>query len=378
MSRMLFSRLGFVLGLAVLSFDGGLFAADTLPPSVDKEDARLIPAYQSNRIWNGVTATSGGRIFVAFTSAEGTGTQLGEIGANGKATPYPTVGWNAWSPGVDPGTAFVHVNSIRIGPDGMLWVVDAGAPGIGKPSVSHGARLIRFDLAKNAVDRIYALDSAVKPDSFVDDVRFNGTSAYLTDAGAPGLLVLNLTTGVVRRVLDNDPSMTDRRPMMADGRLLRDEKGKELRVHADQIEVSADGHIYYQPASGPMSRIESRWLDDATLDPALLTTYVEPWLDTPTSGGTAIDAQGNIYLGDANRRRILKIAPDKTVTTLIEDPRLVWSDAMWIDHDGFLWIPATQQNLTPGFNGGGKNGVHYPVWIYKMKIGVGPLPGDHS
>jgi hypothetical protein len=49
---------------------------------------------------------------------------------------------------------------------------------------------------------------------------------------------------------------------------------------------------------------------------------------------------------------------------------------MWIDDAGFLWIPATQQNLTPGFDGG-KMSMNYPVWIYKMKIGAKPSPIDH-
>ena len=49
---------------------------------------------------------------------------------------------------------------------------------------------------------------------------------------------------------------------------------------------------------------------------------------------------------------------------------------MWIDDDGFLWIPSTQQNLTPGFTGG-KQTVNYPVWIYKMQIGARPAPNDH-
>jgi sugar lactone lactonase YvrE len=165
---------------------------------------------------------------------------------------------------------------------------------------------------------------------------------------------------------------------MADGRILRDEKGKELRVQADQIEISPDGKwVYYQPASGPLARIETRWLLDAALPPSDLAKHVERWLDTPTSGGTAIDSEGNIYYGDANQRRILKIKPDKSLEVLISDPRLIWSDAMWIDKDGFLWIPATQQNLTPGF-AGGKKQVNYPVWIYKLQLGIHPAPNDHA
>ncbi|SDU15721.1 Major royal jelly protein [Verrucomicrobium sp. GAS474] len=373
--------LGFGLGLAFALAAGSasLSGAPALPPQ--PVDGRLIPAYQSDRIWNGVTLTGGGRVFVAFPG-DGPGIQLGEINADGKAVPYPDAAWNGWIAGQDqaqaPKAAFVHVNALRIGPDGKLWVVDAGAPGIGKAAVPGGARLIRFDLVKNAVEQIYPLQAGVKPKSFIDDFRFNGENVYLTDAGEPALLVLNMRTGVVRRLLDGDVSTTDHRPVMADGKVLRDEKGKPVWIHADQIEVAPDGHeVYYQPASGPMSRIAAGWLDDSTLDPATIGTYVEPWLDTPTAGGTAIDAEGSIYLTDPNHRRILKIARDKTVTTLVADPRLIWADALWIDHDGFLWIPATQMNLGKGLNNG-KSEIRYPVWIYKMKIGVGPAPNDHS
>ena len=136
---------------------------------------------------------------------------------------------------MDAKSAFVHVNALRIGPDGILWVVDAGAPGIGKPSVAGAARIIGFDLSTNKVSRTYLLADGTKPNSYIDDIRFNGDYGYITDAGAPGLRVLNLKTGAVYRVLDNDPSCVDSKTMMADGKILRDEKGKELRVHADQM-----------------------------------------------------------------------------------------------------------------------------------------------
>ena len=63
----------------------------------------------------------------------------------------------------------------------------------------------------------------------------------------------------------------------------------------------------------------------------------------------------------------LTISPEGRVDTLIADPRLVWADAMWIDGDGYLWIPAAQLNRTPEL-AGGKQSVDYPVWIYKLQI----------
>jgi sugar lactone lactonase YvrE len=343
-----------------------------------RQDPRLIPVFKSKRVWNGVTTTRDGRAFVSYPGSDGPGIKLEELDADSRGTAFPDQSWHGWKPGDDTSAAFVDVNALRIGPDDALWVVDPGSTGLGKPAVAGAARLLRFDLASNSLSKVYAFTDVTRPTSFVDDVRFNGNMAYLTDAGAPGLIVLDLQSGKSRRVLDGHPSTIDDRAMRADGQVLRQQDGRELRVHADQLEVSPDGkYLYYQPSCGRLARIETRWLDAPDLSPAALAGHVDQsWVDTPTTGGTAIDADGVIYLSDTDRRRIITITPDGTIGVLIEDPRLIWSDAMWIDAEGFLWIPATQQNLTPGFTGG-KQAVNYPVWIYKMKIDARPAPNDH-
>jgi hypothetical protein len=51
---------------------------------------------------------------------------------------------------------------------------------------------------------------------------------------------------------------------------------------------------------------------------------------SPTSrppAGTAIDAAGNIYVSGTDRERVIKITPMGKVSTLIQDPRLLWVDA---------------------------------------------------
>ncbi len=338
-----------------------------------KADPRLAPVLAADRVWNGVTTTDDGRVFVTFPAADGPGLQLAEAMPGDRFVPYPDAVWNepASSPG--PPSRFVRVNAVRIGPDGRLWVVDAGAPGIGQPAVPGGARLIVIDLATDEVVHGYDLRAATHERSYIDDVRFHGDvrdggTAYLTDAGVPGLIVLDLATGQARRVLDGHPSTADRRAMRADGKVLRGRDGTELRIHADQLEVSPDGrYLYFQPASGPLARIETRWLDDPSVPGDALGDRVEQWLDTPTTGGTAMDAAGTIYLADVEQRRILTISPEGRIDTLIADPRLVWADAMWIDSSGYLWIPAAQLNRTPDL-AGGKQSVDYPVWIYKLQI----------
>ncbi|GAB3938293.1 L-dopachrome tautomerase-related protein [Micromonospora vulcania] len=345
-----------------------------MPSLPTGEDPRLTPVLDEDRVCTGVT-TLPGRVFLSYPSADGPGVQVVEALPDGRREPYPDAAWNRV--GHRPDGAFVHVNGLRAGPDGRLWIVDSGAPQLGAPQVPGGARLIVVDPGSDRVQRVYQLAAAVRATSYVDDVRFHGGVAYLTDAGAPGLIVLDLDSGQARRVLDGHPS-TVGGPMVADGRALRDPDGGEIHINADQLEVSPDGRwLYYQPSSGGMSRIGTRWLDDPSVSAGEVARRVERWCDTPSTGGTAIDAAGTIYLSDVAARRILTLTPDGNVRTLVTDPRLVWVDAMWIDADARLWLPAAQLHLTAGLNGG-HSAVAYPIRIYRMSVDAGPPPLDHA
>jgi hypothetical protein len=162
----------------------------------------LTTVLTSDTVANGIATTTSGRVFLPFCRIDGTkGPQVVEW-KNGAPAAYPNAAWNGWSAGDDPRRTFVRVNALRIGPDGALWVVDVGAPGIGKPKVPHGPKLVKIDLSSDKVERVYDLDSATNDKSFIDDVRFHGSTAFVTDAGSPGVIVLDLVSGATRRVLD--------------------------------------------------------------------------------------------------------------------------------------------------------------------------------
>jgi len=351
----------------------GLLLVLVLVSSSAMAKNKLVTEFVSNTlIMNGVTTTSDGRRFVVVQPQKSGQPGIAEITA-GPPRPYPDAAWNGWHEGQDGQHAFVGANSLRIGPDGALWVVDRGAPGIGKSLAKGGPKLVRIDPGVNRVSRVYDLASVAQGTSFVDDVRFNGDVAYLTDAGRPALIVLDLKTGHARRVLENHPSMIAARPLMAEGRQLVDGEGKPVVVHADQLEVSSDGRwLYYQPCSGPMFRIETRFLDDPSRDEAALSGHVERFADTPSTGGTAIDAEGTIYVSDTDHLRILKVSPAGEISILVADQRLAWVDAMWIDDAGKLWMPAAQLNRTAGLNHG-KDVVDWPVTLYSIAIGAKPV-----
>jgi len=91
---------------------------------------------------------------------------------------------------------------------------------------------------------------------------------------------------------------------------------------------------------------------------------------------TPIDAAGNIYVSDTDREPVIKITPVGKVSTLIQDPRLLWVDAMWMDDAGDLWMPTAQLNRMAPFQGGTSK-VEFPVHVYKLRIGQTPPRNDH-
>ncbi len=334
-----------------------------------------VVAQSRQSVWNGVVVAPDGRLFVVLPRiANQGGPSLASIGADGGLLPYPDASWNGAGGGQKsqagdgPGLVFVGLNAIHLAPDGALWAVDTGAPGFGKPAVHHGARLIRIDLASNQVTRVLTLpDEVLRPKSMIDDIRFNGGHAYITDAGSPGLIVLDLGAGTFRRLLDQSPALTARRPIVVDGDTLRGPDGKPVMLNADQLEVSPDGAtLYVQPLCGPMSRIATALLDDPGQTAAQLAAGISFWYDTPALGGTAIMPDGTLLLNDLEDDSILSLSPDRVLSRLIADPRLHWADAPFLGQDGTLTVPVPQLDRAAPFQHG-RSRIAFPVFLYAVK-----------
>ena len=172
-------------------------------------DPRLQVAITLQNPVNGVSTTPSGRIFVLFARVDGsTGPQVAEY-TNDTFVPYPNTEWNSYTPGSDPSTHLIRTNSQRIGPDGTLWIVDTGSPGFGQPVILPlGPKFVQVNLSTNTVQRVWHLGNVTLANSLIDDIRFNPAAnlAYITDAGVPAIIIMDLTTGEARRVLEGDPS----------------------------------------------------------------------------------------------------------------------------------------------------------------------------
>lgn len=361
--------------VAALALPIGIASPATKAQSAS--DPVLRTVYSSNRIMNAVTTTDAGHVFMSFPywGGGGHGPTVGELLPDGSMRPFPDAAWNNWEQSHDALHSFVRVNAIRIGPDGLLWVVDSGEANVGgKPNPASGAppKLVAFDPVTGRPVHLIVLRQGTTRYSYVDDLRFHDNMLILTDAGDPALILVDLRNGEQRRVLSHLQCVTDERPMRAEGHILMT-GNREARVHADQLEVSPDGQmLYFQPSSGPMWKVATEDLENTSLTDAQLNARVKFFYDTPTTGGTAIDGDGNLYVSDVDKLRILKITPYGQAATFIADPRLVWADAMWITASGSLWIPAIQLNRTATFQRDGVSSVKLPVSIYAIDAHLKP------
>ncbi|MCK0209608.1 major royal jelly family protein [Starkeya koreensis] len=329
-------------------------------------------AESKDTLWNGITITPDGRKFVALPNWLGPSAGAGEIGKDGVLRPWPGNEWNAWKPESDPTKTLVSVNAVRLNPKGdELWVVDSGAP-LGGKRLPGGSKLVVFDVATGAVKKVHALEGIFEePNAAPNDIRIHGNHAFVSESGVGSIVLLDLTTDKLRRVLVKNPLLVmdpAKRPVVIDGQPLKNAAGKPFGTNANQLEVSPDGRWFYiQPLNGGMSRIEVALLTDPSASEAQLTEGLKFFAETPPLSGTAIDAKGNLYLNSVNDRSIKKLTPEGTLSTVLSDPRLRWADAPWITPDGYLWLPIAQLGWTPMLNGGTSK-LEWPSPLYRMRL----------
>ncbi|OON64511.1 hypothetical protein B0920_14645 [Massilia sp. KIM] len=360
----------FRTALIAATLAGAILAVAAPPAAVAADNALRLEASSQEMVWNAV-AVHAGRIYVAGPRwTDGKGPALAMLDRDGRPRAYPDGAWNGWRPGQDPAHAFVNVNAIHLDGQGSLWAIDTGAPDFGGDPLPQGAKAVRIDLASGRVTRVIAFGPGVAlPGSYIDDIRFNGRRAYLTDAGRPGLIVLDLDSGAARRVLDGHPSVTAPKGRHIDvaGTVVRGADGQPLAVNADPFELSPDGAtLYFGSLSGPWSQVPTRLLDDPAVPAAALAAAVRPWADIPPVGGTAIDGAGNLYYADLRSTSIVRRSPDGKLTTLVRDPALHWVDAPVIA-DGRLWLPVPQMDRMRAFNGGVSR-VQWPIRLYSIAL----------
>jgi len=299
----------------------------------------------------GVAVAQDGRIFVNFPRwTEDSPVSVAEV-KGGRIVPFPDEGWNSWRNAkrdeISPGDHWVSVQSV-VANGGSLWVLDPAAPAL-EQIVKGGPKLVQIDLATNKVVRTYPFSEQVAPQgSYLNDIRFSpdGAWGYLTDSGRGALLVIDLKSGEIRRMLDGVSSTQAEKSVQVktDGKVLRRPDGRAPTFNADGIELSPDGATLYWQAisSRTLYSVPTAALRDASLSSQDLEARVKKEGDTVPADGLWMTRQGRMFVTSPEDDSVKLRGPDGKLATVVQDKRLRWPDSMAEGPDGQLYVTSSR------------------------------------
>ena len=339
-----------------------------------REGARLKLVARFDHQVTGVAVSETGRVFVNFPRwTEDSPVSVAEL-VDGKLRPYPDARWNAWRNArkneLEPEDRWVCVQSVVADHLGSLWVLDPAAPATSH-LVPGGAKLVRIDLATDEVTRVYPFGEEIAPEgSYLNDVRFapDGRTAYLTDSGAKGaLIVLDLESGRARRLLSGHPTtMPDPKVTVhADGKPMRRADGRGAEFAADGIEISPDGaYLYWQALTGRiLHRVPTDALRDEGLADAALADRIQRVAEVGPNDGYWMDKQGRLYLSAIEEQAVKRLRPEGGIELVVQDPRLRWPDSFAEGPDGRIYVTSSHIMDNHWFDPSAGPAISTELWV---------------
>ena len=344
----------------------------------------------------GVAVSRDGRIFVNFPRwTDDAPVSVAEL-KDGKPVPFPDAEWNSWrnarKDAVSPKDHFVCVQSVVADGQDRLWVVDAAAPAMAAV-VKDGPKLVAIDLKTNRVAQTIPFDETVAPQgSYLNDVRIapDGKTAYLTDSGAKGaLIVVDIASGKARRVLDGhpatmpDPSVT----VTYDGKPLRRPDGRGVEFAADGIALSPDGKtLYWQAIKGKTlyslpTEALTGWATASVVPDALTDTSLAGKIATvgengPADGLIVARRDGRLYVTSPqdDAIRVRGLGHDASLRVLVQDPRLRWPDTFAEGPDGTLYVTTSRIQDSAFYKEGAP--ISLPTELWSLTPGTAEATGS--
>lgn len=382
-SRALVSALLCTLAMPALAQEPSAAAS---PPAAAAGRLQLVARFEHQV--TGVTVAKDGRIFVNFPRwTEDAPVSVAEL-KDGKPVPYPDAEWNSWRNArkdeIDPKNHFVCVQSVVADQQDRLWVVDAAAPAMAA-AVKDGPKLVAIDLKTDRVAKTIPFDPSIAPQgSYLNDVRISpdGKTAYLTDSGAEGaLIVIDIDSGKAKRLLAGHPStMPDKSVTVTyDGKPLRRPDGRGVEFSADGIALSPDGRtLYWQAIKGKTlyslpTEALTGWATSSLVPEALTDKSLSGKIATvgengPADGLIIAKSDGRMYVTSPqdNAIKVRDLSGTNAgLTVLVQDERLRWPDTFGEGPDGTLYLTTSHIQDSAFFKEGAPIALPTELWSLK-------------
>lgn len=298
---------------------------------------------ESQQQWTGIAISKKDRVFVNFPRwSQETPVSVAEI-IDGKTIPFPDLRWNSWTQNMAGNNQFICVQSIYADHTNLLWVLDTGYEL--STDTTKGARLYCFDLSNNTLTHEYFLPAEkITEKAYLNDFRIDhkNHAVYFTDSQVGGIVILDLNTNEVRRVLAHHYStLTEVDQIVIEG------YERKHPVHSDGIELDATGnYLYYCSLMGKnVYRIPVASLLDKKISEAMLETKVEKYAQTGANDGIIFNKKGELFLSSLEKNAISKIDKKGIFTEVIHNEDIKWPDSFAFDTHGNLYFTTSQIHL---------------------------------
>lgn len=295
--------------------------------------------------WTGVAVSQEGRMFVNFPRWSPIPFSVCEI-IDDQTVPYPNEEWNIWNDSKPPENHFVCVQSVYIDKENYLWILD---PGTVKGVVTKGgAKLLKVDLQTDSVIQIIYFDAAVASgQSYLNDIRVDTELdyAYITDSGVGAIVVVDLSTGESRKLLNNHSSTkAELRTLTVNGNSV------PFEIHSDGLALTNDGDFLYYKAlsSKSLFKIKTEILRDLTLTAAQVEDAVEFVIEAMPCDAIEFGPDDNLYITSVEDNAIHRYLPEGKLELVVSDENLTWPDSFSITPDGKIYVTSSRIMFPPG------------------------------
>jgi sugar lactone lactonase YvrE len=329
-----------------------------------------VASFPNQQVTGVGASTKSGRVFVNFPYwSDDHFLSVAEI-VDGQPKAFPNEQWNEPGP---PNDHFVCVQSVVVDDQENLWVIDPAAPKM-QEIVKGGPKLVKIDLKTNQVVQTIPFGEDVAPKkSYLNDVRIDNAThtAFMTDSGKGAIVVVDLTSGKARRLLDGHKSTQPEKDvkLVVDGKgLLDQEKKSPPQIASDGIALDLkNGYLYYHALTGrTLYRIKTSDLRDQKLSESDLESKIETVAQTAPPDGMLEAPDGSIYLTDLEHGAVVRWDPNtRKIDNVITDKRLLWPDTLAWGPNNELYVTASQIENMPRFNGG-KTTRTEPYKLFKI------------
>lgn len=292
-----------------------------------------------------MTVAPDGSFLLSISFQEKPQNRVVAVNKKGDSQPFPNL--EISQAAKDQSLLLDAVEGMQVDKVGIVWMLDNGRRNEFPP------KLVAWDFDQKKLHRvIHFAPPAVLPDSLLHDLAVDPDFpfVYLSDPANgmdAALIVVDVTTGLARRVLQGHPSVVPeegteleidgqrRQPVRLDGSVATSQGG------VNPIALDRKGEwLYFGPMRARrLYRIRAEHLRNADLSPDKLAGLVEEYATKPVCAGISLDSKGNVYVSDLGAKGIGMIAAgSKQYRLLATDSRLIWPDGLGFGTDGKLYF----------------------------------------